>query len=212
MKVLAGIFFIFSFLSSLGQGVNKNNNKNYNKMKIPIVTKEYERIDSQYFNWVKNFESKTLDDGTYIEYQKQSYGFIERIIPKDSYFKIIKQYYHNGNIRQKGVIFISGSFKNAMWYYYDEQGSLTREEDNNKDFPFTFEKLFEYLQKEKISLTKGEIQPYSGFHTDIDKRVNGNEAFWVVRWLKGPTLIEERIIDGKTGNVVKKNDIHRPES
>jgi hypothetical protein len=209
-RVSVIIVFFFGLLISNSQCQIKNLPDM--NITIPRVTKEFEKLEfDQNFDGTKEQSSFTSSDGTYIEIEKQSFGFIKRQYLPDSYFIIIKQYFENRNIKEKGVIFNSGYFKIGYWYYYNDQGQLIKEEDSDLNFKFTFQELFFFLRQKKIDLTIGYIELYSGFHTTIEKQVDSKSSSWVVRWLKEPLLIEEIIIDGKTGKVLKTNKIIRKE-
>lgn len=177
-------------------------------IKIPKVTNEFEKLKfNENYDATKGKSSFTLSDGTYVELEKESYGYIERRWDPDSYFIIIKQYYENRTIKEKGVIFNYGYFETGNWYYFNEDGQLIETVNYDQNFAFTFQKLFNFLQQKKINLTLGHIKLYSGYHTSIEKRSDSNKHLWVVTWLKEPQLAEEILFDGNTGNVIKTNEI-----
>ena len=108
---------------------------------------------------------------------------------------------------EKGLSVNNGGFKKGIWYYFDEQGKLLKEEDNDLPFTFSFEELIKYLQKQNIPISLGHNQ--FGFHTSFYTEFENSLPMWRVRWLsdttKTPNTIEELIIDGKTGKLLKKN-------
>ncbi|MEO6830845.1 MAG: hypothetical protein ABI378_01350 [Chitinophagaceae bacterium] len=175
-------------------------------MNIPTVTPEFERLSPGKVDSLSRKLTVSTEGKTYIEEQKQSTGFIARISNADSYFKVIKNYAPGGQLRDKGVIFNSGSFPIGKWYYFNESGQLTKTEDNDTGYRFDFEDLYKFLEKHNISLTLGAIPPLSGFHTTIEKKEQAGQPVWVVTWKKEPQLLEEIILDGKNGRVISTKD------
>lgn len=175
---------------------------------VPEVSKEFERLEiNENYDPSKEISSYSLSDGSYIELEKEPYGYIERRWAPDSYFIIIKQFYENKNIKEKGVIFNSGYFKIGIWYYFNESNQLIKEENCDLDFTFSFQELFDHLQKNNIPVTKGHIELYSGHHTSITKRIDSNKSMWIVNWLKEPQLEEEIYINGNNGSEIKTEEI-----
>ncbi|HMC83923.1 MAG TPA: hypothetical protein VKI61_00290 [Chitinophagaceae bacterium] len=181
-------------------------------IEIPKVSKEFEALDFHQVDTSSDITTTVLDNGSVKEVAKQSYGYVVRLSPKNSYFIIIKQYYKNGGIKEKGVLFNSGFFKAGNWYRYNEKGELVNEENNDKGFEFDFNKVYEYLRTQHIDLTIGHIELYSGFHTTIEKDIEGKHATWVIRWLKEPQVVEEIILDGTNGKLLTRRNIKRGES
>ncbi len=176
-------------------------------MNIPVVTNEFEKFEFKNYDSSKGVNRVILPDGTYQEYDSQSPdGYIVTIQPNNSCFMIIKKFYKDGNIMEKGLMINSGDSKKGNWYYFDKQGRLLREEDNDLPFKFTFEDLFNFLKKEKIPLAVGRIQ--GGFHTQINNNPDPKETWWEVRWLKDksrmPNVIEEIRINGISGKVISR--------
>jgi hypothetical protein len=209
MKVVLFLYFVSIFFSCKSQHEMTNNNKNKNKMRTPVVTKDFEKFDFQKFDSIQGFSIYTLEDGTHLELLKEADEYLSRETPKDSYFTLVKIFYLNGNVKEKGLSINSGDFRKGTFYYFDESGTLIREEDNDLLYKYSFEDLLKYLEKEKIPLTMGFIG--SGIHTSIYKKNDTDGVKWLIRWLKEtsslPAIIEEIIIDGKNGNVISKREI-----
>jgi hypothetical protein len=173
---------------------------------VPYVSKDFEKLEAYHnIDFSKEKTSITNMEGTFIELEKQSYGYIIREYPPDSYFIIIKQYYQNGNIMEKGVVINSGNSKVGHWYVFDSTGTLINDENSDKGYEFSIQDLIIFLKLNKIDLTIGRIELYTGIHTTIDKLVDSDGSKWIVRWLKEPMLIEEWIIDGNSGKVMRIN-------
>ena len=208
------LYFLLSLgMSCAGKGqYHGDSNSKTDSMNIPKVTSAFETFPFQSFDSVSGFTSTTLQDGTYIEYQEQGEdGYIERISPKDSYFCIIKKYYKNGGIKEKGLSVNYGGFKKGVWYYFDETGKPVSEENHDAGFTFTFEKLIAFLEREKIPLVLG----YDGdsyYHTSIYNLADTGKTVWVVEWMNTasaiPNTVERMLIDGTTGEVLEKQTRH----
>ncbi len=214
MNKKSKIVIILIVYSGLLISYSQCQTKKISKMNIivPEVSKEIEKLEfDKNYDSAKDINSYTLTDGSYIELEKEPYGYIERTWAPDSYFIIVKQFYENGYIKEKGVIFNYGYFEIGNWYYFDENGKLLKVEDCNIKFKFSFHELFEVLQKRKIPLTPGHIEQYTGPHTSIEKHTDSNKSMWVVSWLKEPQVTEEIYFDGNTGKVLKTEETINPE-
>ena len=175
-------------------------------MNIPTVTSDAERLAPGKIDSLTRKALITQTGNSTQEEQKQSQGYILRISYADSYFKVIKNFYPSGMIRNKGVIFNSGGFMTGTWYYFNDNGTPARKENTDSLYKFTFEDLHKLLTKRNIGLSIGYIPPLSGFHTTIEKKTERNRSVWVVVWQKEPQMMEELIIDGTTGAVLSTTD------
>jgi hypothetical protein len=182
-------------------------NTKFSAMKTLVVTKDFEKFKFDKYDSVQGSSIYFTDDGTCFEYFREGDEYVSRETPGDAYFRLVKIFYLNGNIKEKGLFINSGDFKKGFWYYFNETGNLIEEEDNDRFFPYTFDDLVKYLTSEHIPLTMGFIE--NGFHTSIRSLVNDQGTFYLVKWLKDtsgmPNKIEEILIDGRSGKVVSKN-------
>ncbi|MGY0040472.1 hypothetical protein [Pedobacter sp. NJ-S-72] len=120
---------------------------NYLAMGQKTMNGMFEKFDIQdYKN--KSRDSKedqdlndfTLKDGTRIIRSGASYGFDEeQISAKPDFYKIVKEFYPSGSIKQKGYMFGNlslgaNSIKIGKWYYFNEQDKLDKEVDEDKKF------------------------------------------------------------------------------
>jgi hypothetical protein len=198
------LFSIFSCNSSIPLTQTQTDQE----MLIPTITNEFEKFDTYKFDSSLKVNIETKQDGTYIERERQSYGYITRIYNPQSYFIIIKQFYDNGFIKEKGVVFNSGYFTIGPWYSFNKQGILEKTVNNDNGYTYSFQDLFKYLNSQKIGLSIGRIELYSGIHTTIEKEsIIPGSPVWKIRWQKEPQLIEEIIMDGKNGNVISKHNV-----
>jgi hypothetical protein len=201
-------FFIpvILFLSCTGQTKQTMNKFGQPNLYYPAVTRDFEKFDVKKIDAGTGIGEVKLPDGTIEEYQREPDGYIARVQPANSYFTLIKKFYPSGNIESKGLIFNSGDFNKGKWYFFDSAGKLTREEDNDSAYAFSFEQLYVWIQKEKIPLTIGRVG--SGFNTIIRKYTKDGDPQWLVSWLKDvsvhPNTIEVITINGRSGRVVSR--------
>lgn len=175
-------------------------------IKIPLITKDFEKFDFTKFDSAQGYSTYLLDDGTNVEYYKEADEYVYIEMPKDSYFALRKVYYSDGNIKVKGLAINSGGVKKGIYYFFNESGTLIKEEDYDRPYTFTFEDLLAYMEREKIPVTKGYIA--SGIHTKIFQENDTNGYRWKIRWLQNtseiPLMMEEILIDGKTGKLISR--------
>ncbi|WP_267403387.1 MULTISPECIES: hypothetical protein [unclassified Chryseobacterium] len=174
--------------------------------KITLMTdKWFERFDVSRFN--KNSSDKTylITSNTGIILQDdQSPGYRERSYKASSYFKVYKFFYNNGNIEKKGLLFNEGS-QIGVWYYFDESGKLIKEENTDEGYDFKPEDVIKYCEIHKIKLPKGYQD--SGYQTSVQKRELDGKKVWAISYsttVEREDFIEEIILDGKTGKLIRK--------
>lgn len=165
----------------------------------PSVTKESEKIDVSKFG---NESLSIIQDDISIQYIPYSSGYQIISTPLNSYFQTIKNFHANKNIKEKGILFNSGNCLLGVWYIYDEQGKLIKEENYDLEYPFSIEKLLNFLIDQKIPLAKGVVT--DGYNTKIIKTNEANRPCWIVKWLITPDKIEILTIDGETGKVIDR--------
>jgi antitoxin component YwqK of YwqJK toxin-antitoxin module len=178
----------------------------------PIVTKDFEKFDSNRYEKLKAKDkfntTEFLPDGTYIEMDEGNYGKSYSEIKPNSYFKLSKGFYSNGNIKLKGVSFNWFAFQKGIWYEFDEQGKLIKEIDYDKNYKFTFEDILKFCEKEKIEVKKGPILQSTGFHTTIRREYSETtkKATWTIEHLKTFDIKETIALDGTTGAVLSRRE------
>ncbi|TRX36178.1 hypothetical protein FNW52_09130 [Flavobacterium sp. ZT3R18] len=134
--------------------------------------------------------------------------------PKPAFYTVNKVYYRGGIIKEKGKYF--GKFdlgstpiKIGVWTYFDEQGKVIREEDEDKKFGnFGYNELLTFLDQEKvINLRTGKNREnFSAFinYTELKGR-----KIWHVKvytdktWYKGVRYL----LDFNTGALLMKYSI-----
>lgn len=194
MKLFGVIILFLAHYSCTSQ--NKKN------MDLPAVTKQFEKIDIGSLGNLEERTPRVIGDGLVVVYQKESDGVIAKIFSSSSNFILIKKFYENGNIQEKGLVFNSGFFKKGFWYYYNKEGELLRQENHDEGYKYTFEDLYKFLTRLKIPLTKGRIT--QDFHTKIFREIEGGRRVWYVHWLIKADKIEIITIDGKSGQILHK--------
>ncbi|KFF24362.1 hypothetical protein IW16_21070 [Chryseobacterium vrystaatense] len=174
---------------------------------IPEIDNKFEKFDSVKYNSRSNLDSRVLRenklDGCYLEMDKDNtYGWYGMTL-KDSYYRITKIYYPNGNIKKKGLSANTGNFQKGVWYEFDEQGNLIKETDYDKPFTFTFEDILKFCEKHRIKINKGPILQSTGWHNDIFRDIQNGKPIWRIEHLKKTNLVEVIKIDGVTGKVLE---------
>ena len=164
--------------------------------------------------WIVLMYSMSTNGGTYIEYP-----------PVPAFYKIVKFFYPNGNLKSMGKV-TGQNLKFGMWQYYDEKGDFFKEEDENKKFgKIKVDDILKFLEKEGlINLTSGEGREFpivkENKYVGIEECrfslsfVNDNEGtYWNVFFISSSWNNNNHIIyhiDINTGEVLSKKIIHSP--
>ncbi|WP_375605399.1 hypothetical protein [Flavobacterium davisii] len=179
---------------------------NYNVIE-PIVTKDFEKFNQNDFLYLKE-EQKNIFRGfdkekNYIEMDKTNGEISYLKMYNNSYLTLSMMYYSNGNIKRKGVGF-NNWFCKGTWYEFSEDGKLIKETNYDEPYKFTFEKILQFCEKEKIPLTKGPIT--NGVHSQINRTYDEKfkQNVWYVSWFKQTDLIEIFVLDGESGKLLEK--------
>jgi hypothetical protein len=172
-------------------------------MVYPSVNSSFELLDLNQYDTTKGNYSMVLENGTYMTFFRYAAGYTVTLEAPDTYFAVVKNYDKRRYILSKGLSFIAGGFRQGTWYYFDDSGKLSKQEDNDKAYPFTFEKLYEFVLARKIPLQIGHIA--QGLPTKISKRDTPQGPEWVVVWVKDhtkvPNVLEALSVDGVTGKL-----------
>ncbi|MFL1895017.1 hypothetical protein ACJRPK_04900 [Aquimarina sp. 2-A2] len=171
---------------------------------IPEIDNKFEKFDIDKFDLEKeNIFIKEND--FYIKRMNQSFGFAKHLVKENSFFSILKLYFKNSFIKEKGISFNNGS-EYGVWYKFDEQGNLIEEIDTDKGYDFDWKQVVHYCEKNKIELTKG--YETSGFQTTIYKEESeeGHKTWVITYQFSGDQLIE-LTLDGITGKELNKKKL-----
>ena len=110
-------------------------------------------------------------------------------------YKLIKEYYPNGVIKERGKEYFSpdsDNFKIGIWEYFDEQGHLIRTEDKDgkdRDYKIIYKEAFRRVCWHYGFSMKG---------VRIEKFINDGKLYWVFT-KKG----KSRAVEIETGKVKK---------
>ncbi|WP_146106073.1 hypothetical protein [Apibacter adventoris] len=122
---------------------------------------------------------------------------------KDNPFILKCNYYLNGNIKIRGLIFHGNAFTKGIVVDYDERGNIIKQTDYDapyKDFPW--EKVKLWLENRKVNL----LDPF----TRVWRENENNHPIWYLSWdtkefdKYGNQIIQEIELDGRTGKLLKE--------
>jgi len=139
------------------------------------------------------------DNGEHIWQYTYDTIYIEKYTPPlPKFYRIEKEYYSNGQLKQKG--YYMDELKIGLWEYYDEKGNKTTE---NMDLlyanaKFDYNKVMQLLHKlGDLNLNTGENRENIGLHYYKEKNM------WIVQVRNTHTYT----IDGNSGKVLAKGTI-----
>ena len=185
--------------------MNFSCNAQKNTLMTPEIDNKFEKFDNIYYNTIYNKDIylayQKLENGTYIEMDqsKSMKSYVET--PSESYYRITKIYYPNGNIKSKGISANTGRFRKGIWYEFDERENLVKEVDYDQPFKFTFEDILKFCEKENIKIDKGPILQ-NGWHNEISRKIDNGHPVWKIEYLKKRNLVEIIKLDGITGKIL----------
>ncbi len=186
----------------LGCTAQKNLNK---QVMFPEIDNKFEKFDIVTFEKESTLEKRTVTTESYfLEEDTQSSGYVSVKYPNNSVFSIVKLFYKNGNIREKGIQFNNGS-EYGIWYKFDESGKLTEEENTDEGYQFSWDDVVEYCKKNKIKLAEG--YPKGGWQTEIFKETDGAQNIWKITYQVAGELLNEVTLDSNTGSELSKREI-----
>ncbi len=177
------------------------------------LPREHKIGEVEYFD-LEDFKRKNNYDG-YYELKKDTIEIF--IIEREDYFretftiykkgyKLIKEYYLNGTIKERGKEYFtshSDNFKIGKWEYFDEEGNLIKIEDKDgkdRDYPMTYKEAFRKVSHHfGFSKKKLHIQVLPG----------NDRLFWVFN--KNGKTKSVDMLTGKVYNATlgKGNDVYR---
>ena len=183
------------------------------------INSDFERLDIEWLE--ENGEKYPSDeystyiydlrtDSTYIQVNGNNVsGYSSSKYLQGEYFYIFKDYYNNGNIKEKGIRFHSGPFKKGVWYEFDINGKLVKTIDYDQFYKFTFEDVLLFCEKKNILIEKAILKPSTGLHTSINRWFDESlgKYTWTVSWLITPEIKQILTLDGNTGKIIKTEDL-----
>ena len=157
---------------------------------------EYFDFDDFYKKRKKNYSAYYYDDGQIEILKSIKKDFLyETFAIYSKNYKLIKEYYPNGVIKERGKEYFSpdsDNFKIGIWEYFDERGHLIRTEDKDgkdRDYKIIYKEAFR------------RVCWYYGFSMKgvrIEKFINDGKLYWVFT-KKG----KSRAVEIETGKVKK---------
>lgn len=147
-------------------------------------------------NVIKSFSRSMNGDGTISGYDYSANPILG----------VYKQFYPNGNIMEKGGFCWFG-FKMGQWFYFDQQGSITKTVDTDAGYDFNYRSLFNYCEKNNIPLYKAT----SGHRTSIYKKMVDGKKVWAIRYPRVDDFVYITILlDGSKGTLIKSEQAPFP--
>ena len=152
---------------------------------------EFYKNKSKRFNEYYLMKEDTLETLKSIETDYIFEAFA--VYPKN--YKLIKEYYPNGVIKERGKEYFSpdsDNFKIGIWEYFDERGHLIRTEDKDgkdRDYKIIYKEAFRRVCWHYGFSMKG---------VRIEKFINDGKLYWVFT-KKG----KSRAVEIETGKVKK---------
>ncbi|WP_228414861.1 hypothetical protein [Chryseobacterium sp. G0201] len=134
-------------------------------------------------------------------------NYFSDVYENNNPFKIEKIFFINGNIKEKALAFNNGASV-GTWYHFDETGRLIKEENTDEGYDFKPEDVVKYCESHKIKLPKGYQD--SGYKTSVYKKEIDGKKVWQISYVIAvgkEEFIEEIILDGKTGKLIKKKQV-----
>ena len=170
---------------------------------------EVEYFDLEEFNKNKGKGTNTYyllkKDTLEVLISEEKEYFYESIIPYKKNYELVKRYYLNKKIKERGKYYYYGyrSFKIGKWEYFDEEGNLIKIEDKDgkdRDYPMTYKEAFR-----KVSHHFG----FSKKKLHIQVLLGNDRLFWVFN--KNGKTKSVDMLTGKVYNATlgKGNDVYR---
>lgn len=121
--------------------------------------------------------------------------------PLPNAFITYSEYYKDGSLKLRGDIYRKDSFQKGVWRYYDAKGHLTKTDDFDKPYAYTWEQLSAWLKLQKITYVK--IQNINR------KQIADGKYVWYVLWEKKAGGTGEQLtIDGVTGRILERKQVN----
>ena len=184
-------------------------------MEYPTVTNTFETFDFETYEqrppadangWRDDIYIQKTYNGMVIWLEKSSNEYYCEIYYPESSFRILKIYYANGNIKEKGLTYVQG-FEKGIWHEFDQLGKLVKDVNYDKPFTFTFEDVAKFCAQNGISLAKGYK---SSIETSIYRKSYNSGCYWeiesITKDIKNPPYNLDMYIklDGKTGKILSR--------
>lgn len=181
------------------------------------VTTDFEIFDIERFNQLegddRQLKKEILSDGTMITYYHMSQTYSCLTYPQNSNFGLSKRYYLNRNIKSKGLLFTKRRFEIGTWYFFDEAGNLTEENDYDAPYKFTLEDMLEFTRQQGVDFPKTpDILEWGKGNPQINRGYDEKtKTYWweLSRDMDDDLYKEVFRLDGETGEVYLKEIVHQ---
>ena len=182
----------------------------HRKIPIPRITANFEKLDMEKFNHSPKesdglVKEVTHNGNTLITYLYEEEGNREYVTEEfinNSYYRIVKEYYANGNIKNKSVRVINGGLLLGMSYTFNANGRLEKSIDNSERYKFSFMQLLDLLNKKKIPFPLNKSQSRNWIMGDYE---GGIPTYYVTIETKstdGYPVVRHLKVDGRNGMII----------
>jgi len=200
LRLIFVAYFTFLFIACYGQTKqqddkqspisNIKNSKTNGKFDIETFNK-HQKNDSYEFN----------PKGSHVSEFSYGDGYVEEITYAGQLFKLTKDFYKNGNIKQKGLTFINDGFMKGVWQFFGPSGNLSHEIDYDSWYKFTWEDVRRFLRENHVDI--------KDINTNISRTwKEGEERVWVITYKTTPdkngNYIRAVTLNGDSGKIQKE--------
>ena len=197
------VIIVLLCLCGINSCAGQNNKNMEEKLDIKKLERKGEKtvyVDGKIsYEW----EYKEIDGTRVIIEGDEEDGYTENRIPKNSYYRIYKEYYPNGILEMKSKRF--GNTLIGMNYYFAKNGTLMKTIDEDKKFgKFGYRDLLNFLiEKDYVEKDtyKGLFESYNGISVKVV--FSEEDLTWRIRVKTPGYIINDYIIDGNTGEIME---------
>ena len=171
------------------------------KPNYPKIDASFERFDTSLLTYVKE-HGHFLPDGSYIMVGMSSEGeYFYYEAPKNSFYRIIKEYYPNRNIARKRITLDTDRGDFGKSYFFTKDGKLEKIEDHDLIWSFTINKVLAFLRKRGVRIPKNSTK---NVPITITRFLNYETGpVWFIEWEKADFKTEIFVLDAKTGKLLR---------
>ncbi len=127
---------------------------------------------------------------------KSGFGKTIKLKPEDD-FRYGFSYYPSGELKGYGIEY-PNSFKKGVWYDYDIDGKIIKDENYDAPYEFSWEDVKEFLRKENI-----KKENLKNIYRGALDGVHGWEIIYTPKEFQNSNQVKVLTLDPKTGAVVK---------
>lgn len=185
------LILLLIFSSCNGQNTTSRKTDKKIKQEISMRTFDIETFNQHNQN---NEYSFITHDSIEVKQYSNEKEYWETVKPQDSIYEQFYEYFSNGKLK-RSVKRYPKSFTIGYLKEYDLEGNLVKQENLDKPFTYTWEKIKEYLKEHKVENIQKQV-------IDISRWNDHKETTWTLEFngeynrTKGRYVIT---LDGKTG-------------